>query len=103
MATFNDLPLEILEYIVNLSVEDAIVLREERTRRKILRNLALVSKEFARPSQAALWKYLCSSEVYFYSYGFVEMIEEGFARKMVVEEIDFHWFNTFKISITTDK
>lgn len=89
MVNFSNLPSELLDLIITLSVEDAIVLREENIRRKTLRNLSLVSREFVRPSQAALWSYLSSDEAYFYGFKFNELVGEGFASKMIVKELEF--------------
>lgn len=85
MDNFNDLPVEVLGNIIDLSIEEYVLLDEESSRRKILVSLALVSKMFTLPSQRALWKYIgidgntkpC----------FKNLVETGFAKDMVVERL----------------
>lgn len=58
MANFNNLPLELINRIIDLSVEDAVALEDNDVRKSILVKLALVSKVFTIPAQNALWRYI---------------------------------------------
>lgn len=89
MASFNDLPIELLEYVINLSVEEAYLEGNEGIRLKTLYNLALVSKEFTKPSQTALWKKLTTRYPYFFSTRFDAAIGDGLGKTMIVEELEF--------------
>lgn len=54
MISLYNLPLELLNRIINLSVEDSLILENESERRKILLSLALISKRFTLISQINL-------------------------------------------------
>lgn len=83
MIDIQDLPMELIIKIINLSVEEFRVVLY----RKILLTLSLVSKDFTIPAQNSLWNFLDSKDIV--DSGFVELIENGFGKDKVVEEIRF--------------
>lgn len=87
MASFNDLPIELIIKIINLSVEDIILLNGESSRCSILSNLSLISKQFTLPSQIKLWKFLFSTKML--SESFMNLIKSGFGKEMIVERFTF--------------
>lgn len=54
MAHFSRVPIELIMKIVDLAEEDFVALKDEQSRRKLLLNLALVSKDFTLLAQEAL-------------------------------------------------
>lgn len=94
MAKFNSLCQELVNRVIELSVEDIIPStgvcsgKSERTlRKKILSNLSLVSKRFTLPAQRLIWSFI-SITLYKHS-AFMEMIPNGSGRGMTVEGLMF--------------
>lgn len=56
--SFNSLPQEIINKIIELTVEEEVVLEEDYERRTILLRLALISRVFTNHSQVVLWRYI---------------------------------------------
>lgn len=87
MATFNDLPVELVQNIVNLTVEDLQSHLQAYERRFILIKLCLISRIFKLPAQDALWsridRYICSSDK------LIKSIQDGFGRNKKVESFTF--------------
>lgn len=87
MASFDCLPSELLIKIVDSAAEDYVALEDESSRRKILLNLALVSKAFTIPAQEALWRYIDARNLNELS--FTRVISEGFGRDKEVKRLIF--------------
>lgn len=83
MANFNDLPIELVIKVVNLSTEDAVSLNNERSRRYILLNLSLVSKTFTELAQVSLWKVMHTEDIIFTR----SLVHKGFGRDKVIEKL----------------
>lgn len=99
MTSFNDVPIELLEYIIDLSVETDILLQQETSRRTTLLNLSLVSKQFTTPAQNALWKRLEFGKLECALHSeckIMSLIEQGFARTKAVEFFHFLYVNDLK-------
>lgn len=78
---FDDVPLETLTHIIDLSVEDLVAFDEEKTRRRILLSLALVCKAFTVPSQKVLWRNMSFDDFWKVK----GLLEDGFGKDKIVE------------------
>lgn len=85
MASINDLPIESITKIIDLSVEDSVARCLENYSRydsDMLLNLALVSKHFTRPTQKVLWRYMNSDHL-----PFIDQVslQNGFGKDKIIE------------------
>lgn len=101
MTSFNDLSQELVDKVVELSIEKvtslfkiAIESKKEILRKKILLNLCLIAKRFVVPSQKLLWKYVgCTDPSVRHAAdtnaAFIRSIREGLGKNMIIEDLRF--------------
>lgn len=87
MTSLNTLPIELIINIIDLAAEDYVIFQDEVSRRKILLNLSLVSRNFTLPSQQALWRYIAVGS--FDHSRFIIPIREGLGRDKKVRSLIF--------------
>lgn len=87
MAKFDDLPLELVIKIIELSIEDAIALDEFQPTKNICLQLSLVSKDFTLPTQRALWRAIYG--MHFDSFEFMRVIGEGVGKDKKIDNLAF--------------
>lgn len=84
MASFNSLPTELVNRIIDLSVEDAVALEDNDVRKSILVKLAVVSKVFTTPAQKALWRYINSPD---FKGKLLDVVKSRLTRNMIIQEV----------------
>lgn len=89
MASIYALPIELLQRVVDLLEEDFVALNEEQSRRNMLLNLSLVSKQFIRPAQEVLWRRLNDKDLA--KGDIMNLLRHGFAKNIVVQELSLDY------------
>lgn len=91
MSSFNDLPIELITKIVELTMESNLKLADidsnAISRVTILLRLSLISKIFTIPSQRILWRNVYIENII--NASFLRVIREGFARNKRIDNLDF--------------
>lgn len=87
MTTFDNLPLELVIKIIELSIEDAVALDDFQLTKNILLQLSLVSKDFTLPAQRALWRAIYG--MHFDKPEFMRVIGEGLGKDKKIDNLAF--------------
>lgn len=93
MASINDLPIELITRIVELTMEGRLILADfdsmtttTRQLEPVLLRLSLISKIFTIPSQRVLWRNINIENIT--NASFLRVIREGFGRNKMIDRLN---------------